>query len=177
MDLNYSAITDSPEYAKDKKQVDITGKKKSKLVWLLIFIPVLWIPLLGWALWNIPKARKEHRSRQALFSEFARQNSFTYQEVPLMQKVGESLLDVELTLPFKAKMQTNSGLMMGTLHTLPFDYLSSSVELVDYKGFSATSGPATRILTALYITLPIALPRLFIDTKRNNVFGFEATAK
>jgi hypothetical protein len=67
--------------------------------------------------------------------------------------------------------------MKGTFHNLPFEYISGTIELIDYKGLSSQSGSQeVRMLTALYITLPLSLPKLYIDTRRNNITGFEAKA-
>ncbi len=177
MNLDFSPITSSPEYLKLKKFVDQTGKSKAKFIWLLMIIPIFWIPLLIYVLLQLPKAPKDHKAIQAVLSKFARQNSFTYHEIPWKQEEGKNLPDVNYTLPFKAKQRFNGGHMEGTYHGLTFDYINGGIELIDYSGFSAQPGnQETRQLTALLLTLPISLPKLFIDTKRNNVFGFEVKA-
>lgn len=196
MELNYSAITGSPIYAKSRKLFETTGKQKLKFVVLfflgiiLIFglaalvpllIPVIVISVFAVIFIGLFKLTKkgfgEWETGQQSLTAFAQANSFTYHEVPYMQVVGNNLPDLELTLPFKAKLETNSGYMQGSFHNMPFEYISGGIELIDYKGFSAQSGPReTRSLTALYITLPVNMPRLYIDTKRNNVSGFEAGA-
>jgi len=197
MELNYGAITNSPVYAKGRKLFETTGKQKSKFIWLFFlvlaavfaiaftiptFIPVLVIGTLAAVpvalIKLIKKGAPQWKIGQQALTEFAKQNSFTYQEVPYMQvSWGNNLSDVQLSLPFKARLTTNSGNMKGSIFNQPFDYLSGSIELIDYRGLSAQSGSQeSRSLSALCITLPISLPKLYIDTKRNNVAGFEAKA-
>lgn len=196
MELNYSAITNSTVYASSKKLFEFTGKQKSKvIIWFFVGIfvtitvlnmvpiltPVVVIGVLATAVIGLYKLTKkgagEWKISQKALSDFAAQNSFTYQVAPYMQFNGKNLPNINLTLPFKSKLETNSGYMTGSFHSLPFEYISGSIELIDYKGLSGQSGSQeTRSLTALYITLPLVLPKLYIDTKRNNITGFEAKA-
>jgi hypothetical protein len=194
MELYFSAITGSPLYAKYRKIFETTGNQKLKFVvifflcialfFVVIFLVPVLIPVLGLGVLvaiivglivMTKKGAKQWKVSQQALKEFADHNSFSYDEVPYMQVSNENLPDIQLTLPFKFKPLTNSGYMDGTFHNLPFYYFSGEIELIDYKGMSATrSGQETRSLTIFTVTLPISLPKLFIDTKRNNVHGFEA---
>ena len=175
MDLDYSTIINSRYYAKYKKLMYTSGNQKLKFVFIffgsiiLVFAAMALVPVLipvvifvvftviGVGLYKLIKqGSKDWQLIQQTLSEFARQNSFSYQQAPFAQVTGNDIPDINLTLPFKATLQTNSGYMRGIYKNLPFDYISGDLLLVDYRGISAQSGgQETRSLTALSITLPI----------------------
>jgi len=198
MDINYSAITGSAIYVKSKKLLDTSGRQKSKFIIMFILglfifsgimflvsivapltIPVLvvsvFIAFFVFVYKSLIRGSREWSLLQTALSEFAKQNSFVYEKTPFMRVGGENIPDTALTLPFKFRLMTNKGNMKGEFQNLPFEYTCGSIELVDYRGLSAKSSKReSRSLSAFYITLPISLPKLYVDAKYNNIVGFEA---
>lgn len=175
MNVDFSAILRSPRYEAEKKTVEVSGKKKLKIILILLFIPIFWIPLIIYALLKIPAGIRQQKERKAAIEAFAQANNFTYESLGAV-RLGTTPQGQNFELPYNASVQYSNNTMTGQFQNIPFTYTNTSIELHNYTGISTTDGPPTRMLNIFKVQLPIAMPRLFADSKFNNIPGFEVKA-
>lgn len=174
MNIDLSPILQSPLYESEKKTVELAGKQKAKIIYLLLFLPIFWIPLIIYALTKIPAGMRQHKQRQAAVKAFADANNFTYESLK-QGLVTTQLATPNIELPYSAVVQNATAVMTGQFIGMPFLYTNVSIAQ-NYEGASSGNPQATRSLNILKVELPVIMPRLFADSKFNNIAGFELAA-
>jgi hypothetical protein len=165
MAIIYDSITNSPSYAGDHQAAFVSGKVKSRVIWgifavfaALTFLPLLLAPIvIGvfiFILAKMPSSIKQSKARHRILQTFCSQNNFAYlTSTPEGNHFGI----------FKGITRFDSCIE-GNLGDFPFSYSLIQTDRGTKNGVS---------FAALEVRLPISLPRLFINLKKNNIAGYE----
>lgn len=176
--INYAAITSHPLYAREIRYLETSGRKKASVLWILCIIPIFWIPLIIYALLKIPQATKLQNERQTSLQNFARDNGYAYMAPAQGRSTDDTDDDFCGTLPFLASSKRLSQKMTGSLQGFGFEYVSGLIHSVKAgspraDGSATTRTTNTQFINLLRVALPVELPKLYIDAKRNNIAGYE----
>lgn len=172
MNLDFSPITSAPMYQSDKKSLDDPGKKMGKTIWMYILLAMTGVGLLYLAFLfvsNFSRWQREAAERRAAMKAFAERNGFSYQGVKMGFAAPGDEINEQLDLPYKPDNVMHFDVVRGTLHGYGFSYSISNVMRKKKDGQFA-AWPTT----ILVIDLPVTLPKVFIDSKFNNMPGLGA---
>jgi hypothetical protein len=176
MNIDTSPITNSPQYPVDLAKLPINGKKLAKKIYLiiaLVVIPLLW-PVLAfyWYTWH-KKYVREQALRQAAIAEFVSKNGFSFEDRmgKWLKSASGVLMSGEYDLPFNVVEVLAISEMRGTANSFPFTYLLASVATPSHD-----TQPARYPMIIFSIDLPVNLPRVFMNSKHNNMPGLNAAA-
>lgn len=175
MAIDYSEILNSPRYAAEKKIINTSGKKKTKIIYFFLLLPPVLVAFIIYAIFKLPAGIRQEKERREAIGRFARSNGFTYEATNKISPLSPDSPD-RLILPYNAEVQAIMSKMTGVIDNLPFEYMVVMIQLKTYKGISTQSGAENRTLNIFKIQLPINMPRLFADSKFNNITGFELNA-
>lgn len=198
MSIDLSPITNSPHYTTERKSLVMSGKKKSWLIFVLLFfcflMPLTWfgmafidknfallsalvlsllfilsIPLA--VIWLVVKAVQSRgwtKTNQTAMQAFAERNGFSYKPAVGVH-FGDEDPPTPMVLPYKNVEMTLYEGFKGKINDWPFDYGSYVVRLTNVR--RSTSGG--RALNVFRLQLPIDMPRLLVNARHNNMPGFE----
>jgi hypothetical protein len=176
VNIDFTPITNSRRYEIDRKKLEVSGKKRGFIIWLYIFLifTVIAIPFLIFRLVvYLRQSNKEVGERRAALKEFAIKNGFTFENTEAWKPITDDKVATDLDLPYKADRVLHFDKLKGTLLGYDFAYSLSSVQKKDHKN----SNSYTQWPTTLFVVdLPVQLPRVFIDSKFNNLPGLDASA-
>lgn len=174
MDIDFSPITNSRRYELDKPKIDTTGRQRARTIWLYIFLffTIIAIPYVIYKFLDyLDRAQKEGAERVKAIQEFTKVNGFNF-----VDNTGK-FISVEETpivynLPFDVENITNANEITGVLlNNYHFEYSMSSL-FVKVSGGDNSQFPYN-IFT---VQLPVTLPKMFINSKSNNLSGLDAKA-
>jgi hypothetical protein len=174
MQLDFSPIIDTKRYAVDKEKLKTTGKQRAQKIWLYIFLGITviaWPYLIYKAVRYTKKAKVESAERTASIAEFARLNGFTVANSEAWKPIPDDLISHDLDLPFKTEEVVHFNMLRGKLLGYDFSYSLASI-FVRQKGGRSSQWPSILFT----IDLPVILPRMFINSKSNNLPGLDADA-
>lgn len=175
MPPNFSNISDSEQYQLDKQWLKISGKKRARQIWFVligIFIPPLWpILIIMWIRYE-RKAKPARLKRTELMTAFAIENGFSYTPLRYFKPLAKSA-ERQIDLPFVTTGTTCLEEMKGAVSDLGFTYMHSIINVAG----AGNNGKDSQFPTIIFlIDLPVALPRLFINSKENNLLGLDPNA-
>lgn len=166
--INYTNITSSVHYQNEKNLVSMKGSKRAlqmALILFLLVIPLLWPVLIFYAYNYYQKNKQKTTEQMALLHEFANINGYNFVE---HHKGFASTVKSNITvdLPYKYETSFPWYEMRGGILGYPFLYAMLSTTMSpSNKDSSMTSGT----FTIFSIDLPVSFPRMFIDSKSNNL--------
>lgn len=174
MDIDFSPILSSPTYEKDKEKLTTSGKKRALQIWLVIlgiFIPIFWPVLIFLLVRYIINTKSIAAARAKSLTDFAKRNNFTFKDVTakFAPIPNENIRKVDL--PFKNLDHIiDAHALSGEVLGHPFTYTMSSI-------FLRLNGDSSQFPYNIFtITLPISLPRVYINSKSNNLKGLDPSA-
>jgi hypothetical protein len=174
MQIDFGPITSTNRFLIDKEKLKITGKQRAQKIWLYIFLlitVVAWPLLIYKAVRYAKKSKIEVAERAACIAEFARINGFTIENSQPWKQVPDSLISQGVDLPFKTEEILHINMLRGKLLGYNFTYSLSSIFVLQ-RGREASQWPSILFT----IDLPVILPRMFINSKSNNLPGLDAGA-
>lgn len=174
MQLDFSPITNTNRYSLDKEKLKTTGKQRAQRIWLDIFLfmtVIAWPYLIYKVVQYSKKSKVESAERTANLAEFARLNGFTLTNSEAWKPIPDNLISHDLDLPFKTEKVVYFNMLRGKLLGYDFAYSLASI-FVFQKGGESSQWPSI-IFT---VDLPVTLPRMFINSKSNNLPGLDANA-
>jgi hypothetical protein len=211
MNIDFSAVTSSPQYDKDKLKLSTSGKKRARQIWMIIamiFIPLLWPVGIFLAIKGFKNSMTSSKLRIIALEKFASINGYIFTDntgkliyadgtskkiesgSQLLSEVAKGMSDsmkmgpgnlnenslaklkpkAPISLPFKVTKISHAHELKGKIDGYPISYSMSSV----YVG---TEHNSSQFLYNLFtIELPVKLPRMFLNSKSNNLRGLDAGA-
>ncbi len=174
--IDFSAITSSRFYESDKESA---GKSPTQhLKKLLLFVPLIFtgigIPVfIIIAILYISKSNKEANERRKSIADFATANGYSYEKVKFgFATESDNILSENLDLPYNGVTNVQHlDVIKGKIQGCDFSY---SVSMVFKETRQAGDDRHTQNPVVLFtINLPVQLPRIFLNSKFNNMTGFE----
>lgn len=168
MQIDFTPITSSKRYELDKKLLDLSGGQHARNIWLyiLLTLSIIGIPYVIYRLLqSVSLGITESKERNILLNKFADKNGFIFGSNEGKFLTPEDL-DNSLDLPFKTDHVTPINSLTGKMLGCNFSYSLSAV-IINKSNFPST---------IFAIDLPINLPRLFVNSKFNNLPGLDAEA-
>jgi len=174
MQIDFSPITDTKRYLLDKEKLKTTGKQRAQIIWFYIFLfitVIAWPYLIYKAVRYIKKSKVESAERIACLAEYARLNGFTLSNSVAWKPIPDDMISHDLDLPFKTEKVVHLNMLCGKLLGYDFTYSLASIYVSEEDGKSS-QWPSI----VFTIDLPVTLPRMFINSKSNNLPGLDASA-
>lgn len=173
MNIDFSAISSCATYAQDKEKLKITGKQRGMRIWFYIILAltvVAWPYLIYEFIKYLRGSRVSNEQRNTALKEFASKNGFTFES-----NEGKTLIPNkpirDMDLPFNTDFIIHVNSLRGTFLGYKFTYSLSSV-FIKPSGGESSQWPS--IIFSL--ELPVVLPKLFINSKSNNLPDLDAEA-
>ncbi|MCW1908802.1 MAG: hypothetical protein KIH63_005685 [Candidatus Saccharibacteria bacterium] len=174
MQLDFGPIISTNRYLIDKEKLKTTGKQRALKIWLYIFLfitVVAWPYLIYKAIRYAKKSKIGSAERVAYIADFARSNGFTATNSEAWKPIPDDLISTNVDLPFKTEKIVHFNMLRGKLLGYDFAYSLASIFVLQ-RGGEASQWPSI-IFT---VELPVTLPRMFINSKSNNLPGLDAEA-
>lgn len=169
MDIDFSSIVSSDIYKEDKKSLTTTGNRRAIHIWLILisFMTIIaWPILIYLAIKTFKKGQKQNTERKVSLDEFCRINNYTFVDYR-MKFIQPDVSHDSINLPFDVISVIPVKKLEGTLLGYKFTYSMVSVQL---------KGDAHYPFNIFTINLPVDLPKLYIDSKANNLKGLNPSA-
>jgi hypothetical protein len=173
MQIDFSPITSTKRYELDKEKLKTTGKQRARLIYfyiILLFTIVAWPYLFYKVVKYFKNSKSESAERVPYIAEFARINGFTLTNAEPWKPIPENLISRDLDLPFNTEKVVHFNLLRGKILGYDFTYSLSSISV--YQGKESSQWPSILFV----VDLPVKLPRMFINSKSNNLPGLDASA-
>ena len=174
MNIDFSPILSSARYKTDQEKLKITGKQRARTIYFylfLLFTVVAWPYLIYKAGRYFLAAGSTMASRDESLRAFALANDFEYtNHIKNIQPLTEDQLVRGMDLPFKSEYVVSMNDLQGNLLGYHFKYTLSSIGV---KIGNEVSQYPSIIFT---IDLPVTLPRMFMNSKVNDMSQLDAEA-
>lgn len=169
MNIDYTPITSSARYNNDKDKLLMKPQMRTLQILLIIamaMFPPLWPVLALYAFTYYQNNKHKTQERMSILQSFADTHSFTFTQhhKGFISKVGAP---ISLDLPYLYKTNSPWFEMRGTMGNYPFVY--TLVSLMSDHNEKHDSKASNGSFNVLAIELPVSLPRIFIDSKSNNL--------
>ena len=194
--IDYTPITNSSQYSTDLGRVNMDARKRVGEIYrniLMLVVPPLWPVGIYLYIKNNRKRQQSIDERDRLTADFAAANGFTFAgrselllellgvdksselntaQASLVGRLDASRVRNSAELPYIFSRQDTSSSrddavvgreLSGTISGLAFSY--------QFAGLPGYDNLAYILLT---VDLPVTLPRMFINAKRNNLSGIDA---
>lgn len=171
MNFDFTPITNAAIYAKDSQYLEKSGKKWSLVIWGYVLLALTGIGLFIIILHiikNLQKSNREVDERRQAMKDFAAKNGFSHEAVKMGVVTADDEITENLDLPYKPDRVSHLDVLRGKLLGYDFSY---SVSFIQKK---AKNGYASWPTVIFIVNLPVQLPKVFINSKFNNMPGLGA---